>query len=126
MVSDLEINVKDYDYKSDKPLAYTADVYLINYDGHEMVAKVLTLRMLSTVERVKKLREFKHEVTMVEYSRTRSSVVLALILRLLHAQRGRIDVLPLDAELLPPLLVAVPLLLHLLHPPRHVANRSAS
>ncbi|GMH76272.1 hypothetical protein TrST_g9506 [Triparma strigata] len=57
MVSDLEINVKDYDYKSDKPLAYTADVYLINYDGHEMVAKVLTLRMLSTVERVKKLRD---------------------------------------------------------------------
>ena len=128
MVSDLEINVKDYDYKSDKPLATgsTADVYLINYDGHEMVAKVLTLRMLSTVERVKKPREFKHEVTMVEYSRTRSSVVLAPILRLLHAQRGRIDVLPLDAELLPPLLVAVPLLLHLLHPPRHVANRSAS
>ena len=59
MVSDLKINVKDYDYKSDKPLAYTADVYLINYDGHEMVAKVFTLRMLSTVERVKKLRAFK-------------------------------------------------------------------
>jgi hypothetical protein len=37
MVSDLEINIKDYDYKSDKPLATgsTADVYLINYDGHE-------------------------------------------------------------------------------------------
>ena len=34
-------------------------MYLINYQGHEMAAKVFNLRMLSTVERVKKLRAFK-------------------------------------------------------------------
>ena len=58
---DLEINVKDYDYKSDKPFANgsTADMYLINYNGHEMAAKVFNLRMLTTMQRVKKLREFK-------------------------------------------------------------------
>ena len=67
MVSDLEINIKDYDYKSDKPFAngLTADVYLINYQGHEMAAKVFNLRMLSTVQRVNKLREFKKVRKMV-------------------------------------------------------------
>ncbi|GMH49565.1 hypothetical protein TL16_g00552 [Triparma laevis f. inornata] len=64
---DLEIKVKDYDYKSDEPFAKgsTADVYLINYNGHEMVAKVFNLRMLNTVERVKKLREFKKELAIM-------------------------------------------------------------
>ena len=70
MVSDLEINVKDYDYKSDKPFANgsTADMYLINYNGHEMAAKVFNLRMLSTDERVKKKKEFK-KVRMVAVER---------------------------------------------------------
>ncbi|GMH76590.1 hypothetical protein TrLO_g11874 [Triparma laevis f. longispina] len=64
----LEKNVKDYDYKSNKPFANgsTADMYLINYNGHEMAAKVFNLRMLSTVQRVNKLREFKKELAIMQ------------------------------------------------------------